>query len=917
MYSERVGRDEPWGGRSAPLSRRAVNLSPPPVARGLQPRERLQRWLGVVPGMALTTVTGAAGFGKSTLLVTWASRQRDPLAWLTADPGDADPILFAVNLARAVELAVPGLWHAVADLLERPDRPAAADLGRAFADDLAQLSDDLIVLIDDSHHLANGEAVRVLDALLARPPARLHLVLAGRASLPLASLGRLRLQGLVAELGERSLRLSAEESARLVGDAARNAHPAALAAALARLDGWPAGVRLLRLRLQDVDNEPVDPIAAVAAISENLAAEILDREPRDLVGFLEPLAVFSSITPDLAGRLQDAPPAADPGALLASLAARHLFVAPDAGEPGAYRLHGLLREALLGRLAAREGPSAVASLHRRAADRLIGAGRIDAAIGQLLDAGDTGAIVDLLAEQGIDLLARDDWAQVRRWLRRVPAEVVASHPELLVLRAHVERNQGAFAEASASLVRAAALLEEEPPGPRRRRWEWEIVALRCRAAATNGPLGPSGDVAAAAAEVMTAPEASTLARSFAILAWTLALGQEGRIDEAFAGVDRFLAGPWGGDPAVVASAMLARASLAVSGRDAAAMIDAAQAAADAGISAGMPRIAKWGLNVLAVVHLERHDFAAAEDAARRSLDMAPGEYLGAELEAVAVLVAILAAVGRFADAEQVIADLRARLGQPLPSTARRALADAQARLALAAGERPDPDWRAAASRDTAASPIRLTPQGAAVAGVALLAEGPEQAAAALELADAAIAAAGERHAGWHVMRVLPIRALALEYAGDRHAASAAISEALRTDPALVRRFLILGEPMARLLARLDVERPDLRRVIAPVLAAFRQEDERRLERLRSPETPVAAAASGGVRLTRRERQVLERFARHLTNEEIAAELDIAEATVKQHVSSLLRKLGAANRREAARVAPKWLAASQQHGEPVG
>jgi two-component system response regulator DesR len=60
----------------------------------------------------------------------------------------------------------------------------------------------------------------------------------------------------------------------------------------------------------------------------------------------------------------------------------------------------------------------------------------------------------------------------------------------------------------------------------------------------------------------------------------------------------------------------------------------------------------------------------------------------------------------------------------------------------------------------------------------------------------------------------------------------------------------------------------------------------------------APAAAGGQRLTVREREVLERVAVGLTNAEIAADLSLSPNTVKEHASSMFRKLGARNRADA-------------------
>jgi len=62
----------------------------------------------------------------------------------------------------------------------------------------------------------------------------------------------------------------------------------------------------------------------------------------------------------------------------------------------------------------------------------------------------------------------------------------------------------------------------------------------------------------------------------------------------------------------------------------------------------------------------------------------------------------------------------------------------------------------------------------------------------------------------------------------------------------------------------------------------------------------AAAKEAG--LTERELVILRAVARGLSNEAIAKELWVAEQTVKFHLTNIYRKLGVANRTEAARYA---------------
>ena len=68
--------------------------------------------------------------------------------------------------------------------------------------------------------------------------------------------------------------------------------------------------------------------------------------------------------------------------------------------------------------------------------------------------------------------------------------------------------------------------------------------------------------------------------------------------------------------------------------------------------------------------------------------------------------------------------------------------------------------------------------------------------------------------------------------------------------------------------------------------------------VRTLEHAPSAGSGALARLTAREREVLALMAQGCTNEEMATRLVVAQGTIKSHVQSVLRKLGATNRTEA-------------------
>jgi two-component system response regulator DesR len=80
------------------------------------------------------------------------------------------------------------------------------------------------------------------------------------------------------------------------------------------------------------------------------------------------------------------------------------------------------------------------------------------------------------------------------------------------------------------------------------------------------------------------------------------------------------------------------------------------------------------------------------------------------------------------------------------------------------------------------------------------------------------------------------------------------------------------------------------------------------ERVVDPGLAVAALSEGESPLTEREREVLSVSANGATIEDVARKLYLSEGTVRNYLSSAIKKLGARNRMEAARLAERqgWL-----------
>ena len=92
----------PEDGAAGPDALLATKLHVPRARHGLVPRPRLVDRLTEALAGELTVVCAPAGFGKTALLADWARRSGRPVAWLSLDAADNDPVRFWRHVAAAL-----------------------------------------------------------------------------------------------------------------------------------------------------------------------------------------------------------------------------------------------------------------------------------------------------------------------------------------------------------------------------------------------------------------------------------------------------------------------------------------------------------------------------------------------------------------------------------------------------------------------------------------------------------------------------------------------------------------------------------------------------------------------------------------------------------------------------------------------
>ncbi|MGH2617369.1 MAG: hypothetical protein ACRDJC_19220, partial [Thermomicrobiales bacterium] len=516
------------------LPLRRAKLQPPRPVGGLVQRPRLTALLDRALHVPLTLVSAPAGFGKTTLLSEWAAHSTIPLAWLALDAGDRNLKRFVTHIVAVIETLVPGVSAPVFDQLRSPHPVAPTEIGASLADQLLDLSDDIVLILDDYQLAASGEVERVLGGFLQATAPKIHLILATRSD-PALPLARMRLHGHVNELRAADLRFSDEEAQALLVAAGHTGEDPALVDVLQQqTGGWIAGLRLATLALPAVEDlsRIAEVIAGEQHLMDFLVEEVLATQEAPTQELLLRTAIVDRVSAPLATALLDRAPPGGSRALLERLAHENLFLEAIDDEGEWFRFHPLFRSLLLHQLELRLSSQEIATLHSRAGAWFATHGQIGLAIQHRVKAGDMTGAVDLVEQHAHSALNREDWPALAGWLELLPEAMIHGRPRLLLAKAWTSHFSGRSVPIRAMLAEIDALLAKTGED------QGAVAAVRaeCDALSIAALLSPERDPHAAVAfarnAVARVPAHHRLAAGLASFGLGCALQAIGRTDEA-------------------------------------------------------------------------------------------------------------------------------------------------------------------------------------------------------------------------------------------------------------------------------------------------------------------------------------------------------------------------------------------------
>jgi LuxR family transcriptional regulator, maltose regulon positive regulatory protein len=440
-------------------------------------------------------LSGPAGFGKTTLLGEFAAVRWKPVAWVSLDERDNDPIQFWTYLIHALQSVQPGAGQATLALLQGSQSFPAEIIPTLFINDLSRSLDEIVLILDDYHAIQNASIHEAMAFILDHLPDHLHPVVSTRVDPPW-SLARFRARDQLVEIRAADLRFTTEETSLFLNQI-MDLHLSSenVASLENRTEGWIASLQLAAISMKgrpDTTGFIQSFTGSHVFVAEYLMDEVLGCQPEKITRFLLQTSILERLH---AGLCETVSAQTGGQAMLKSLYQANLFVIPLDDEGQWFRYHRLFADLLRARLQQSLSAGEIHILHQRAAAWYERAGMMNYAMEHLLAAGDYAQAVRLLETIAPQMVLKAYFKTLEDWLTVIPPQYIQESARLTMTFAWMFLMRRDPVQAGPYLERLQVLFASPEAGDKYAALQGEWLALQSILLGARGKVIESRDAA--------------------------------------------------------------------------------------------------------------------------------------------------------------------------------------------------------------------------------------------------------------------------------------------------------------------------------------------------------------------------------------------------------------------------------------
>jgi LuxR family maltose regulon positive regulatory protein len=848
---------------------------------------------------AFTLISAPPGFGKTTLLAEWLASMQDSrseapqIAWFSLDKGDNDPGRFWRYVIAACQNIQQTIGTTALTLLHSSDRLALESIVILLINDIARLSFQCILVLEDYHLIGSEQVHKSVFFLLEHLPANLHVVITTRSDPPFP-IARFRARNVLTEVRTATLRFSPAETAAFLNDVAGcQLSDDDVQHLDTHTEGWITGLQLVALLLQGPQNK-LNGAQFLAAfrgshrhVTEYLVEEVLSNQPEHIQSFLLQTSILDRLTGSLCDALTGD---SDGERMLEHLERANLFITQLNEAQRWYRYHTLFAEAVRHYALLQFGQERLNTLYRKASDWYEQHEFFEEAIDAAFNARDASRAAELIEYFTKTRGIRYDFT-LHHWLDHLPPDLLYIHPTLCFLYAQMLFfslfNTDQRSAYKAPLENAERLWREEGNLHK----VGSVYALRTLAALWSNDFSQVSACAEQALQLL--PAKDVLWRSISLAALGTANRQRGNAHTAYKLLTE--AQLLSEQSEYLVATLPTLNSLADVLVQQGKLQQAAQIYSQVIERSGLLLVDNYEARTrLSAVYFEWNDLERAETHLQQVLAGDTFNEKGQPFaQSFLLLARIKQAHGEVAQAQEIVQRLIEQSQRERFPIAREELQAYQASWRLLAGESDYAlHWRS--DLDLEAIPHYARERTYIILARVLVAQG--EPVGALQMIERWLVYAREQGRTGSEIALLVLSALAFYAQGEIQRAQQTIMKVLllAQSQGYQRVFLEEGIAMAALLraTRPRISDSSLVEYIDTLLASFARERPDESVTLKPSPTMLMEP------LSQHEYRVLRLLVAGLSNPEIANELVVSVNTVKTHVKNIYGKLNVNSRKEA-------------------